>query len=173
VTGRRLAVVVAGCLGAELVGAMGFALAAGLLAIDLAGPAIVGVFLAPVLAAAGGPLGYDLATSWARDDEKALRAEPGSRAGVHAAGVATALLILAVCVLAGAAAPFWPTVYLVMIGLCALPVLGVAGRRFALRFTESPTLLPVSLVVVVAGALGVFGSYLVFIARMFSVFGED
>jgi hypothetical protein len=25
----------------------------------------------------------------------------------------------------------------------------------------------------VAGALGVFGSYLVFIARMFSVFGED
>ena len=163
----------AGGLGAEVVGAVGFALGAGLLAIDLAGPAIAGLLLAPVLAAAGGPLGYDMATSWARDDEKALRAEPGSRAGVHAAGVATALLVLAVCVLAAAAAPTWPTVYLVLVGLCTLPILGVAGRRFALRFAESATLLPVALVAVVAATLGVFGSYIAFIARMLSVFGED
>lgn len=170
--GSRFAVVASGFLGAEIVGAAGFALGAGLLAFDLAGPAIAGVVLAPVLVAAGGPLGYDLATWWV-DDERAGRAEPGSRAAVHVAGVAGALFVFLVCLGVSAAAPTWPTAYLFLAGLGGLPVLAVAGRRLALRFVGSTTLLPMSLVATVVLSLAVVGGYIVWVARMFDAYGGD
>lgn len=171
-SGGRFAVVASGFLGAEIVGAAGFALGAGLLAFDLAGPAVAGMILAPVLAAAGGPVGYDLATWWV-DDEQAGRAGPGSRAAVHAAGVAVALLVLLLCIAASAAAPTWPTAYLFLAGLGGLPVLAVAGRRFALRFAGSTTLLPMSLVATVVLSLAVVGGFIVWIARMIDAYGGD
>lgn len=166
--GRRVAVTAAGFIGAEVLGAVGFVLAAGLLAFDRAGPAVAAIVLAPVFAAAGGPVGYDLATWWADDDEEMSRAEPGSRAGVHAAGVVVALLVLLVCLSVAAAAPRAPTVYLFLVALCCLPVIAVAGRRLAVAaFSQSATLLPMSLVGVVTTALALFVAYNLFVTRMF------
>ena len=165
--GRRVAVTAAGFIGAEVLGAVGFGLAASLLAFDRAGPAVAAILLAPVFAAAGGPAGYDLATWWADDDETMARAEPGPRAGVHAAGVVVALLVLLVCLSVAAAAPRAPTVYLFLAALCCLPILAVAGRRLAFAaFSESATLLPMSLVGVVTTAPARFVAYALLVMRM-------
>ena len=173
VTARRVAVVAAGCLGAEFLGGAGYLLGASLLTIDLAGPALAGLMLAPVLAAAGGPVGYDMATTWAADDERAIRAAPGARAAVHLAGVAVALFGSLVLLLASAAAPTAPTVYLILVAMVALPMMAVAGRRWALRFASSSTLLPMSIVATVVAALGLLGGFIVWLMRMFDAFGTD
>ena len=61
-----------------------------------------------------------------------------------------------------------PTVYLFLVALCCLPILAVAGRRLAVAaFSESATLLPMSLVGVVTAALALFVAYAVFVTRMF------
>ena len=156
-----------GFVGAEITGAMGFAIAAGLIATNWVPTTLAGVILLPVLMAGAGPVGYDMAQSWVPEDEKA----PAFRPSAHAAGVAAALLLMLAYLGVAVAMPGERAAVLFMVTLFGLPYLAVMGRRLADRtLSDSPTLLPVSLVIVVGAAPAIVFVYLMFIGRLI---GDD
>ncbi len=168
---RRVGSVTAGIFGAEVVGAAGFAVGAAMIATDWFPMAMAGIVLLPVLAAAGGPFGYDMAQSWVPEEERGPRAVAGSRAAAHAAGVAAALLLVVSCLGVAVALPTSPTVALFALSLFGLPCLAVLGRRLVIRsFSDSVTLLPVSLVVIVGATPALVFLYMLLLGRFM---GED
>jgi hypothetical protein len=160
----------AGLLGAEILGAAGFGLAAGLLALT-AQTTWVPVIALPVVLALAGPVGYDLAQSWVPEDERLPSAPFGFRAAVHAAGVAGALVLAGAVAGVAGAAPSPPTVTVAMLALLGLPYLAAVGRNVAVRtLSSSKAVLPVALAVIVAAAPALFFAFAVLLGRLF---GDD
>lgn len=142
----------AGLLGAEITGTVAVALAGVLLALT-APTAWVPLIGLPILLAGAGPVGYDMAQSWVPEDERLPDAPAGSRAAVHAAGVAGALVLAGAAVVIANAAPSGPTAMLAMLAFLGIPYLGAVGRNVAVRrLPGSKAVLPLALAVIVAAA---------------------
>lgn len=158
VRGRPLRILseLAGLLGAEITGTIGFAACAGLFA--LIAPTTWVPFVAlPVVLAAAGPAGYDMAQSWVPEDERLPDAPAGFRVAVHAAGVAAALLLAGAVVAVANVAPSGPTAMMAMLVFLGLPYLAAVSRNVAVwRLSGSKALLPAALGVIVAAAPALF-----------------
>lgn len=169
VRGRPLRVLseLAGLLGAEITGTIAVALAGVVLALTLptAWLPLIGL---PVVLAAAGPAGYDMAQSWVPEDERLPAALAGFRIAAHAAGVAGALLLAGAVVGVANVAPSGPTGVMAMLAFVGLPYLAAVGRNVAARrVSSSKAVLPIALAVILAAAPVLFFVCALLLGRLF------